>query len=470
MNYGRYLLRAPVAVVFLLVLGGVTSLAQAQQSAAEAEARVADPFFTRTTFSIAKTLYVAINEPGASNINNGRYPTYRGGLNGPFKDLTSVTLRQALATNTGVRVYVRAGTYLVPDGGVRIRGGGTEATPAILAGYPGDARPIIDGGECLPWETIRAIALGAPYTPRVESLIKLDGRYDIIEDLQLQCGFRYNVLTRGAHTILRRNIIRGAYEDSIKNTIGADYGLVADNDISGFVSQGVDHFAANHWLVTRNTFHHPAPDPNTGGIVGNAITVKGSGRNVVITNNFVHSFFTAPDQAAITLGAPAALSSVQYDGLGNAVAAAIEAVAMANTVQDFTGAAFGVQSCERCVVSENTVDRTLGVLKIGISEETRLNNPDSAVLPYSTGLVARGNDARFPTIDCDNSIYLGQSCYALFVVNGLETEGMTIEQNTYYSSSMPYFVYDWNLYDLGAVQSLAGIELSSQIAPLAFWP
>jgi hypothetical protein len=458
------------AVVLFGLISGIGSPVFAQLTVSEAEARVADPFFSRTAFSISKTYYVAVNEPGASNSNDGRYPTYRGGVNGPFKDLTSTTLRQALSNaNTGIRVYVRAGTYLAPDGGVRIRGGGTEATPAILAGYPGDPRPIIDGGECLPWATVRAIANGLPYTPRVESLIKLDGRYDIVQDLQLQCGFRYNVLTRGQHTIVRRNIIRGGYEDAIKNIEG-DYGLVADNDISGFVSQGLDHFAADNWLVTRNVFHGPGRDPNTAGVVGNAITVKGSARNVVITRNIVNGFATAPDQAAITLGAPASLSLLQYDTSGKVLPAAIAAVAMANVVTDFTGAAFALQSCRSCVVADNDVNRTLGLVRIGISAESRLTFADSGVLPYSSDLEVRTNDARFASVDCSESIYLGQSCYALFVVNSEEAQDLKMDHNRYYTSSMPFFVYDWAVYDLPGLQLLAGIETGSQIVPLASWP
>ena len=468
-------LRAFSSVVALSAFWAVTTLASptsAQTTVAEAEALVSDPFFTRSTFSIARTLYVAVNEPGASNSNNGKFPTYRGGLDGPFKDLNATVLRQALAnTNNGLRVYIRAGTYRAPDGGLRIRGGGTAATPIIVAGYPGDARPIVDGGECLPFDKVLAIAAGEQaYTPKVESTIKLDGRYGIVEDLQIHCGFRYNVFARGLHNIIRRNIIRGAYEDSIKNTAGADYGLLADNDIAGFVSQGLDHFGANHWLVTRNVIHDPGLDPNSGIVVGNGITVKGAARNVVITRNTVRRFLTNPDQGAITLGAPAALDLMPLDGSGNVVAAAQDAIAMGNTVEEFTGAAFSVQACKNCVVSANTVDRTLGVLKIGIAEETRNESLDSALLPYSSGLIARSNNARFTTVDCGGSLYLGQSCYAIFVVNSQETVGMTMTQNTYYSDDMPFFVYDWGMMDLKGLQTLTGAEVASTITPLALWP
>ena len=91
-------LRRPI-LAFLLCSTclAFASAAHAQATVAEAEARVADPFFTRSTFSIARTLYVATNEPGASNSNNGKFPTYRGGLDGPFKDLNSTVVRQALA-------------------------------------------------------------------------------------------------------------------------------------------------------------------------------------------------------------------------------------------------------------------------------------------------------------------------------------------------------------------------------------
>ena len=300
--------------------------------------------------------------------------------------------------------------------------------------------------------------------------VKLDGQYGIVQDLQLQCGFLYNVFARGQHTIVRRNVLRWSYEDSIKNAVGADYGLVADNDISGFVSQGLDHFGANHWLVTRNVFHDPGPDALSGEVVGNAITVKGSAQNVVITRNHVRRFATAVDQGAITLGAPAGLEWVRYDADGHALPAATDAVAMANVVEDFRGAGFGVQSCENCVVAENVVDRTLGVIRIGISEETRATAEDSAILPYSSGTTLRDNDARFAVVDCADPAEVGQSCFAVFVVNGLETAGMTLTGNTYYSETMPVFVYDWSQYTLEDMQTIFGVEESSQTAPLGAWP
>jgi hypothetical protein len=460
-----------VAPALLAVVLAWAGPAEAQLTLDAAEARVMEPFFTRTTFEIAstKTFYVAINEPGASNSNNGRYPTYQGGTNGPFKDFNSIALLSALANSgsSGVAVFVRAGRYRAPNGGVRIRGGGSELRPAILAGYPGDTRPVIDGEECLPWDTIHAIAEGqTSYTPRVPSLIRMDGRYVIVQDLQLQCGFAHVVLARGQHMILRRNVIRGAYEDAIKTTTGADRGLVSENDIAGFVSQGVDHFGATNWLITRNVMHDPAPDPLSGGVGGNAITVKGSAINTVITRNTIRGFATAVDQSAVTFGAPAALEFLRYDGVGNPMASALDGVAMANTVEQFTGAAFGIQSCQNCIIAENQVQTTIGAVKIGIDAEVRAASYESGVFPYSSGTVVRGNRITFQTVNCETPVTLGQSCFALFVANTLEAADLVASDNIYYSPEMPPFVWNWEVFDLSSFQLITGTEISSQLLPL----
>ena len=55
----------------------------------------------------ATVYYVAVNEPGASDDNNGLYPTYQDGLDGPW-----LTIQRAASTMTaGDVTYVRAGTY-----------------------------------------------------------------------------------------------------------------------------------------------------------------------------------------------------------------------------------------------------------------------------------------------------------------------------------------------------------------------
>lgn len=443
----------------------------AQESVQEAEARVDDPFFRRDSFSIARTLYVATDEPGASNTNNGKYPTFRGGKNGPFKNFNASVLRQAMtSSSTGLLVLVRHGAYSVPDGGLKLRGGGTEATPVILAGYPGDARAVIDGGECLTAAKLASIAAGQPYVPRVEVLLKIDGQYAIVQDLQLQCGFRHNVLVRGDHVITRRNVLRAAYEDSIKTIGGADFGLIADNDIAGFSSQAVDNVASNHWMITGNQIHDPAPNPMTGGHDGNAITVKGSARNVIITRNLVHTFLTTPGQSAFTLGAPSHLDSLQYDLSGNVLPAAIDVVAMGNRVEGFTGAAFAVQSCADCVVAENVVDRTLGLFRLGIAEEVRQADPDSGVLPYSVGTVVRSNRMLFRSIDCAEPVYIGQSCYAGFIANGLEAAGLELFDNAYFADASPWFATEWGLFDFEFFQTSLGTETNSLLLPVALWP
>jgi hypothetical protein len=55
----------------------------------------------------AGVYYVVVNEPGASDSNNGLYPTYQGGQDGPW-----VTIRHAADVMVaGDTTYIRAGIY-----------------------------------------------------------------------------------------------------------------------------------------------------------------------------------------------------------------------------------------------------------------------------------------------------------------------------------------------------------------------
>jgi hypothetical protein len=73
--------------------------------------------------------YVAVNEPGASDGNNGLSPTYQGGQNGPW-----LTIQHAANTMlAGGTTYVRAGTYY--ESGIIFAHSGAPGAPITLANY-----------------------------------------------------------------------------------------------------------------------------------------------------------------------------------------------------------------------------------------------------------------------------------------------------------------------------------------------
>jgi len=89
---------------------------------------------------VGQAYYVAVNEPHASDANNGRFPTYRGGSDGPW-----LTIRHAAATvRPGDITYVRASTYA--EAGIRFARSGTPDAPIVLTNFQSE-QVIIDGSQ-----------------------------------------------------------------------------------------------------------------------------------------------------------------------------------------------------------------------------------------------------------------------------------------------------------------------------------
>ena len=84
--------------------------------------------------------YVAANEPGASDDNNGLYPTYQDGQDGPW-----LTIQHAANTMTaGSTTYVRTGNY--HESGIIFAHSGAPGAPITLANYESE-EVIIDGSK-----------------------------------------------------------------------------------------------------------------------------------------------------------------------------------------------------------------------------------------------------------------------------------------------------------------------------------
>lgn len=84
--------------------------------------------------------YVAANQAGASDDNNGLYPAYQGGADGPWLTI-QYAADQMVAGDT---TQVRAGTYF--EAGVTFTNSGQAGAPITLASYP-DEEVILDGSK-----------------------------------------------------------------------------------------------------------------------------------------------------------------------------------------------------------------------------------------------------------------------------------------------------------------------------------
>lgn len=418
------------------------------------------PFYTRadSEFSIADTYYVAINEPGASNANNGRYPTYRGGRNGPFRDLNDARIRSLLQSSDGVRMVIRGGVYTlaeINEGGVDLPGGGTGLTlvgrgdewhPVILTGYPGETA-VLDGGERPSWDFVRRLAIGrATYNIGIRQVVSTAGRYTIVENLTIRDGFRHNVQATGQYSIIRNNTLRGAYEDSIKIVGGADYGLIQRNDIAGFASQAVDHFGGNQWIIDGNDIHDPGPDPVTDDIEANAIGTKGGVSGVLVTGNRIHDFDTnlVP---AIVLGGTGNLSVFKKDPAGRLLPSASDELVTGNTIANYRGPATSVLSCRNCAIEGNTIVGAVGLSMIGLPDDQYqsvwVNGlPPSSNLTVRNNFVAGNNGNPATACKSRTTIQTGTTCYVTYIPSSREiANGFVSDGNTYYSDTPILFVY-----------------------------
>jgi hypothetical protein len=94
----------------------------------------------RVDASAGTVYYVAVDEPGASDDNNGLSPTVQGGQNGPW-----LTIQHAASTMTaGDTTYVRGGTYY--ESGISFAHSGAPGTPITLANYLSE-EVVIDGSH-----------------------------------------------------------------------------------------------------------------------------------------------------------------------------------------------------------------------------------------------------------------------------------------------------------------------------------
>jgi Right handed beta helix region len=445
----------------------------------EAEKGVSLPFYGRADeeFEIADTYYVARNEPGASNQNNGRFPTHRGGQDGPFENLNDSRIRGLLTGERGVRIVVREGLYPLErldgfDSGVVLDGKGDERHPVILTGYPGETA-VLDGGEVLDHDHLLRIRKGEHYEIKIKQTVTLKGRYDVIENLTIRNGFHYDVLVLGQYSIIRGNKIEGAYEDSVKTTPGSDYGLIADNDISGFASQGIDSVGSDHWLVKGNDIHHPQFDPVTDKIKANAIGGKGGLDNYVIIGNTIHDFDTNRRVGAIAFGGGGNLSLYKKDGLLSLRHAATRMMAFGNTIRDYKGPAVYFQSCAECVFAGNTISGTLGLASLGLPPGESASKTNRG-LPLTRNAVVRdnrfaGNHAGLDLCREGGSLPVGTTCYAIFVQNREALKGFVSEGNLYFSDTPPRFAVRSDNVEMmteAEFRERLGVDRTSSVRPL----
>ena len=389
------------------------------------------PFYAReeTDFKIARTYYVAANVPGASNDNNGIYPDYRGGKDGPFKDFNSWDVRSRLLdADDGVKMVVREGTYIIEklgEDGIVIDGRGDEFHPVVLSGYPGE----------------RAVLTA---TGTVNVPVQVDGRYGIVENLVIASDreVNYDIIVTGDNSIVRHCVFFGpVHEDCVKITSQADHCFLFNNDISGYGSQCVDNFGTNI-LFRKNHVHH------AGNWKANAFGTKGGTRHVVVAANVFHDL-----SGGINFGGTGKLEIFRKDREGNLLHATTDSVAVNNIFYNIVGPAVDFQSSLNGVFEGNTVFDSAAGFRVGLAPEQFEDEWKDLVvgLPATQGTIIRDN--HLANISGD----------AVFLVEERVKEGLVAEGNTYYTDGEPVFCVGQRKLTLEEFRRELGVEQNSHV-------
>lgn len=359
-------------------------------SLADLEASVWDPWFDDVSAQVTSTYYV--NGDTGLDANPGT-------LAQPFRTLTPLRV-----IPPGIKLVIQAfsGSYSVPTGGLTLTG--SSSHPSIIVGT-GANQPVL---EALPYSISGDPIPLTEGDIRVRQVIDCSGDMVRVENLDIRHGFRHNLVARGMRTVFRNNSLWGAFEDSIKiaNTDeaprGADIGLVSGCSMTGFASQGIDHFGAAKWLFTRNTFSSPQADPISGLFVGQGIGIKGGAEKVICTRNT-----SSCDSGGIVLG-----------GAGdNFDVSTVDCAASDNTITSATGPGITMPCVTRGAAYRNTINGLEGI-EIGIAPDERVTLPN---MPFSLGALLIENVITISDL----------SGLMVWVKNPLDSAGMHSNGNVY---------------------------------------
>ncbi len=333
---------------------------------------------------VAKTYFVAINEPGASNTAcDGLSPTDQGNGHCPFKDLSSPSVAGLLDGAKSTRLELRTGTYLVSGwDGLRVTGAGaSEAERVVLSSHAGEQVtldvPSPDGALCM--------GPGAPMMPEcVREVVRVSGQYTAVQGLTIRNGLAYNLeVTAGAHHLVRCNTLTETADfpmrsDSMKLDGQATDTKIMNNEFTKFRSQAIDMAGVNNVLVEGNNFHDPH-DADAG-----ATGCKFGTSDVTIHDNSVHDLGSSTKTSVFSLG-----------GTGSPHPDDLEAYrihVVGNRVSNVQGKVAQFVSCQDCSFEKNDVSNVGGGVLLSAAAT---GMPDCSAIPTgckpTSGALISGN-------------------------------------------------------------------------------
>lgn len=402
--------------------------------------------------ALAITYYVAANEPGADNAAcDGLAPSDEGGGHCPFRDFDSERTRALLDGEEGLRVELRAGTYVIGGwDGLRVEGTGrSEAERLVLSAYPGE-RPVLDvaapdGQGCT--------TADAPMQPQcVRQVLRMTGQYTTVQGLTIQNGLGYHAeINGGAHHVFRCNTLHETVDfpmrsDMLKIDARATDVKVQHNDFSKFRSQAIDMTEVFDVLVEDNELHDPIGED------AGATGTKLGARGVIIRNNRVHDLGPSTQLHAFSLGGTGSGHPDDHE--------AYDVHVVGNRVWNIAGILAQVVSCAGCSVEDNLLwNAGAGVLVSAAANGLPECEASATGCGPSTGTRISGNRMRA----LDGGGDPAQANVFLVVEEG-EGEGLVAGENLYCAERAEDARFGWagTRVDFEAWRMASGTDASSR--------
>lgn len=378
------------------------------------------------------TYYVAINQPGADNAAcDGLYPVNRPDLGAghcPFKDFTSITVRNKLIDAVDVRMVIRDGTYTLTslEDAIVVAGAGSSfAEATVLVNYPGET-PMFDGAN-----TAREV-------------IRITGQYTIVQGLILQNAGAYNIEVRGGNwsQILNNTLLQNFSSDSLKGDGGASDILVQGNVFRGWSSQGIDLAGVARWTVTRNVFGRPAS------AASKCVGMKFEAIDVTVSQNVFS------DCSGVAMGGV----SSPHDGAWEASGLIVEQ----NAFISGGGFLFDAYSCQNCAFRNNNIyGGAYGGRLAGIATQGESGcNAGAGGCTATTNFTLSGNVVR------SLAGASGNPGNIFMIVDSTELTGMSAIDNTYCllpGDSTVRFAYNGSYENFAAWQAHVSSDTLSRV-------
>lgn len=286
------------------------------------------------------TFYIALNEVSASNNNNGQFPAYISGLDGPWVDFNGINtyVSNGGSIDPGDVIMIRNGVYDI-SGTITLPFEGTLNMPIRIQNYPNET-VVINGSFDSVWyynatHPVDTVLLNPYYTLwQNQPIVYISGKYMIIEGLTFANSHLTNVTFYNAdHVIMNNCKMIGSMEDLLKTTTTTSNCLILNSEFMGWGGEAIDVFGAKNFYVVGCNFHDAFTDINPRSRVS-CMWAKGGADSVYFVNNNFHDLQVYISTLILGGCCWANWTPSPYDSMGNVLPVSQHVYAWGNKFQN----------------------------------------------------------------------------------------------------------------------------------------